>query len=115
MTRVRDPILRTDNTWHGWTVSWAAPPFQIAIMHGMHAEATAALQIGRIDSSDCLTLAAEINETAAESNCASTIALAKNALARWSPLNQHLCLLRSTMHTTNSVLSQLPLAACAHA
>ena len=91
------------------------PPFQIAIMHGMHAEATAALQIGRIDSSDCLTLAAEINETAAKSNCASTIALAKNALARWSPLNQHLCLLRSTMHTTNSVLSQLPLAACAHA
>ena len=77
------------------------PPFQIAIMHGMHAQAATALQLGRIDPADCQELATEIHDIAAKSNCVSTIALVKNVLAGWSPLSHHLCFFRSNdcVHT----------------
>jgi hypothetical protein len=71
------------------------PPFQIAIIYGMHAEASTALQLGRIDPADCLAVATGIHEAAAKSKCAATIVLAKTVLAGWSPSSHHLYLLRS--------------------
>ena len=64
-------------------------------MNGMHADATAALQLGHIDPACCLQRAAEIRRAAALSNCPTTMALADLVLADWSPLNHHLYCLTS--------------------
>ena len=70
-------------------------PFEVAIVNGMHADATAALQLGHIDPACCLQRAAEIRRAAALSNCPTTMALADLVLADWSPLNHHLYCLTS--------------------
>ena len=70
------------------------PPFQVAIAHGLHADATAALQLGHIDPADCSDRTEEIHKAAAETACLATISLAKLALAEWSPQNHHLYYLK---------------------
>ena len=65
-------------------------PFEVAIVNGMHADATAALQLGHIDPACCLQRAAEIRRAATLSSCPATMALAELVLADWSPLNHHL-------------------------
>lgn len=89
----------------GWRklLDWAdsvegCPPFQIAIAHGLHGDATAALQLGYIDPADCLGRAEAIHKAAAKTGCLATISLAKLALAEWSPHNHHLYYLKPQTH-----------------
>jgi hypothetical protein len=101
---------KSTNSIYGEHLAWVdrvmgCPPFQIAIIHSMHAEASTALQLGRIDPADCLELTAEIHEAAAKSKCASTIALASTVLAGWSPSSHHLYVLRSKTIATRPALA----------
>ena len=83
-----------ESGYHG-AIAWAKSveghkPFQIAIEHGMHVEASAALALGHINPADCAGRKAQVLRSAAATGCAATRTLARLGLGGWCPESHHL-------------------------